>query len=336
MDLRLFGIELVGVNAETGKKLVLSLILVVAVELARRVLRGIVDAVLRGHRRVRARFWARQGLSVLAALFMVSALASLWFDDPERLTAVIGLITAGLVFALQKVVTAIAGYIVIMRGKTFSVGDRIVMGGVRGDVIDLGFIQTRIMEMGQPPDVVDQTDPAMWIRSRQYSGRIVTVSNARVFDEPVYNYTREFPYIWEELALTISYNADRRRAEQLLLEVVEKHTRDIVELGEDDRAELQRRYMVATLDTKPRVYFRMTDNWLELAVRFLAKEHGARDLKDAITRDLLDELDRAGIGIASATFEIVGLPPLRLEGVARSSSRPAGPRVDSSTGSGPH
>ena len=126
--------------------------------------------------------------------------------------------TAGLAFALQKVVTAVAGYFVILRGKTFNVGDRITMGGVRGDVIALGFIQTTIMEMGQPPAVEANTDPAMWVRSRQFTGRIVTVTNDKIFDEPVYNYTRDFPYIWEEMRLPIGYKADRARAERILLD----------------------------------------------------------------------------------------------------------------------
>ncbi len=63
----------------------------------------------------------------------------------------------------------------------------------RGDVIDLDFTQTTIMEMGQPPPV-QNAEPAMWVQSRQYTGRMVTVSNARVFDEPVFNYTREFAF----------------------------------------------------------------------------------------------------------------------------------------------
>lgn len=91
----------------------------------------------------------------------------------------IGLVTAGLAFALQKVVTAVAGYFVLLHGKTFNADDRITMGGVRGDVIDLSFTQTTIMEMGQPP-AVQSADPAIWVRSRQYTGRIVIVSNARI------------------------------------------------------------------------------------------------------------------------------------------------------------
>ncbi len=46
------------------------------------------------------------------------------------------------------------------------------------------------------------------MQARQYTGRIVRISNAVIFDKPVYNYTREFPYIWEEMHLPVPFNAD--------------------------------------------------------------------------------------------------------------------------------
>jgi small-conductance mechanosensitive channel len=144
----------------------------------------------------------------------------------------------------------------------------------------------------------------------------VTISNASVFDEPVYNYTREFPYLWEEMRVPIAYSADHGRVERLMVDVVNKHTHEIQQVSDSDKRELERRYMTAPLDTRPTVYYRMTDNWVELTIRFLVKEHGIRELKDAITRDLLTGLNEAGIGIASTTFEIVGLPPLRLAPIA--------------------
>jgi small-conductance mechanosensitive channel len=168
--------------------------------------------------------------------------------------------------------------------------------------------------MGQPPNV-QNADPAMWLRSREYSGRIVSVTNARIFDEPVYNYTRDFPYIWEELSLPIGYGSDRRRAEQILLQAAERHTVPIAELGEPDLRELQWRYTMKPADLTPHVYYRMTDNWLELTLRFIVKDHATRATKDAVSRDVLQALEAAGIGVASATFEIVAVPPLRLEGV---------------------
>lgn len=158
-------------------------------------------------------------------------LLSIWFDDPTRLATALGLVSAGLVFALQKVITAIAGYFVILRGSNFTVGDRITMGGVRGDVVALSFIQTTIMEMGQPP-AVQAAQPPVWVHSRQYTGRVVTVSNARIFDEPVYNYTRDFPYLWEEITIPISYTDDRHRAEEILLAAARRHTVEISAMGE--------------------------------------------------------------------------------------------------------
>ena len=136
----------------------------------------------------------------------------------------------------------------------FTVGDRITIGGVRGDVVALGFIQTSGMEMGEPPGA-HSGDPTVWVNARQYTGRVVNVTNDKLFDTPVFNYTREFPFLW-------------------------------------------------------------TDNWLEVSLRFLAPVRGVRALKDAMTRDILPAFDRAKIGIASTTFELTGMPEVRVRPVA--------------------
>ncbi len=170
-----------------------------------------------------------------------------------------GLVTASLAFVLQTVVTAVAGYFAILRGKTSNVADRIVIGGVRGDVIGLHFIQTTLMEMGEPPPV-QQAEPAIRVQSRQYTGRVATVSDARIFDEPIYNYTRDFPFLWEEMSLPIVYSADRERAERILLEVAERHAVSISSMGRPALQEMQRRYFMKPADMKPKVYYRLTDN----------------------------------------------------------------------------
>lgn len=308
----IIGVRLVGVNAENGKKLLFTIFYVALVLLVSRLLLRSSAALFRDAARRRAAFWARQAIQLGAAVMLLIGIASIWFDDPTRLATALGLVTAGLAFALQRAVTALAGYIVILRGQTFNVGDRIRMGGVRGDVIGLSLMQTTIMEMGQPPPV-QADDPAMWVQSRQYTGRVVTVSNAVIFDEPVYNYSREFPYLWEELSLPIPYHADRRRVEEIILAAAERHMVPFRELSQQALEEMERRYFMRPAEIKAKVYCRLTDNWLEMTVRFLARDHAVRDMKDAMSREILAALDAQQIGLASATFEIVGLPPLRLE-----------------------
>src|SRR4051812_33278369 len=250
--MELFGVRLVGITAATAHKLVLTLGFAAVVLTLRVVLARLADLVRGGGARDRIAFWIRQGLSAATAVILVLLVLSIWFDDPARLASGLGFFSAGLAFALQKVVTALAGYVVILRGKTFTVGDRIQMGGVRGDVISLGFIQTRIMEMGQPPPV-SSAEPPMWVMGRQFTGRIVTVTNDKVFDTPVYNYTRDFPFIWDEIHVPIKYSADRVLAEKLLLESAERNTGEYREMSAPMRRRLEERYFLSLDELEPRV-----------------------------------------------------------------------------------
>lgn len=290
----------------------LTLALLLLLWLISRALRTLMRAVFGKRQDVAARFWSRQGIHIALTVLGVLIFASIWFDRPGRFTNAAGLITAGLAVALGRVVTALAGYFVILRSRTFNVGDRIAMGGVRGDVVALSFLRTTILEMGQAPGEAGNA-PDVWVGARQYTGRVVTVTNDKVFNEPVYNYSRDFPYIFEEMRIPIKYDADRARAEQILLDAARTHTTSLSELGSDALAELRRRYFITGADLEPRVYYRMTDNWLELAVRFLAPTHGVRELKDKLTRDILRGFEVAGLQVASTTIEVVGLPQLSPE-----------------------
>ncbi|MGI8786979.1 MAG: mechanosensitive ion channel family protein [Pyrinomonadaceae bacterium] len=310
--MEIFGIKFIGINQENAQKLLLTVIFILAILLFGIVLRTFVGFILSRERFERARFWTKQGISVLTALLLVIIVASIWFNDPTRLATAAGLVTAGLAFALQKVISSIAGYIVILRGRNFTVGDRISMGGVRGDVIGLGFIQTTIMEMGQPP-TVQAADPAMWVKSRQFTGRIVTVANNKIFDEPIYNYTRDFPFIWEEISIPITYETDRRKTEEIMLAATKRYILDISQVSQESVKKLEKDYFVNVQDFEPKVFYRITDNWLELTVRFIVGEHQIREVKNNISRDMLQNFDANGIGIASSTYDIVGFPPLRFE-----------------------
>jgi len=328
-DMDIFGIRMLGFTGETGRKLLLTLILLVVV-LA---LRGLVGWLLRHLRKgvarkggdERARFWGRQGVSLIALIVLVAGVVSIWFDNPGRLASAVGLITAGIAVALQRVITSFAAYLIILRGRVFTVGDRITMGGVRGDVVSLGFMQTTVMEMGEPPG--EQADPpATWVAARQYTGRIVRVTNDKIFDSPVYNYTRAFPYLWEEIHIPIKYGDDYEKVEQILLDVARKHTSEFEPEAAASLDELRHTlFLPDTVSVEPHVYVTLTDNWIALALRFIAPQRGVRPLKDAMSRDIWSAMQSAKIGLASGTYEIVGVPPLRVD-VSAGDGRPRVPQ----------
>lgn len=303
---------MVGFSADVGVKLGYTAALVLVLFALRWLVHRAVNGLLQG-KRESLRFWTRQAVNVATAVVFIAVLLSIWFDNPSRLVTGLGLFSAGVAFALQQVITSIAGYLLILRGDVFSIGDRIVMGGVRGDVIGLGFIRTTILEMGKPGAGPDDTGTDSWVRARQYTGRIVTVANSTVFSDPVYNYTRDFPFLWDELVIPVPYDADRDRAEQILLDAARRHGVDFAAVGSDVLDRMRRRYFMPTTDFEPTVFYGLTDNWLELTIRFVAPAHGIRKVKSDMSREILAAFDDAGIQIASATYDIVGFPPIRVE-----------------------
>ena len=302
---RVFGVTLIGATPHNLHKLILTIGFILVAWVFAWILRTILGLFVGTRTGTRFQFWAKQGVSLIVAAILMLGVMSIWFDSPARLASVVGLIGAGIAFALQRVITAVAGYFVILRGKTFNVGDRIQMGGVRGDVIGLTFMQTRIMEMGESPREKD--DDKSWVRSRQFTGRIVTVTNDKVFDCPVYNYTHEFAYIWDEISVPVAYAQDFTKAEKIILDAANSEAQTAKRLGKDEVKRVEARFGVETGDIEPKVFWRITEDWLELTVRFLGPDHGIRQIKDQISRHIVTEFAKANILIAANRQEGVQL-----------------------------
>ena len=300
---RVFGVTLIGATQHNLHKLLLTLAFIAIAWVFAWVLRQILKLFIGTRTGTRFQFWAKQGVSLIVAGILILSVMSVWFDNPSTLAAFLGLVGAGVAFALQRVITAVAGYFVILRGKTFNVGDRILMGGVRGDVIGLTFMQTRIMEMGQSPR--EETDKKSWVRSRQFTGRIVTVTNDKVFDEPVFNYTHEFAYIWDEISIPVRYASDYAAAEKCIRDAAARHALSREKIGEEELRRLEQRFGIDVGEINPQVFWRITEDWLELTVRFLGPDHGIRGIKDGMTRDIIAGFQKTGVLIGATRQEAV-------------------------------
>ena len=121
------------------------------------------------------------------------AIVGLWSKALPHTSTFLGLIGAGLAIALREPLLSIAGRLAVFAGHMYSVGDRIEINKMSGDVIDIGFFYTRMMEIGN------------WVKGDQYSGRIIQFANAQIFGTAVFNYTQNFSYIWDEIKLPITY-----------------------------------------------------------------------------------------------------------------------------------
>ncbi len=241
------------------------------------------------------KYYMRKGTTFVVSILTVIGLGILWRPFAGQLGLVLGLITAGVAFAMQELIGALAGWFNIVSGSIFKVGDRVQLGGVRGDVIDITPLRTKVMEIGS------SVDDDVWVRGRQYTGRIVAVSNKSTFTDPVFNYSASFDFIWEEVTIPVAYR-DWRAAEAIM-------TEEVIRISASKDAEVAlaamvRRYPVARTEIEPRVFVRATDNYLELAGRFVVPVRTARSCNDELTRRVLDRFAAAGLSVASQTTDV--------------------------------
>jgi small-conductance mechanosensitive channel len=246
------------------------------------------------------KYYGRKIAHYVVAVLTLISLGNLWRPFAGQLGLVLGLITAGVAFAMQEVIGALAGWFNIVSGAIFKVGDRVQLSGVRGDVIDITPLWTKVMEIGS--SIGDDT----WVRGRQYTGRIVAISNKATFTEPVFNYSAAFEYIWEEVTIPVGYRDDWRLAEKIMNEEAARVSSS--REAEDAIDAMVRRYPVARTEVEPRVFLHATDNYLELAARLVVPVRAARELKDEMTRRVLERFGEAGIAVASPTQDVTVRP----------------------------
>jgi small-conductance mechanosensitive channel len=278
-------------------KLVFSLLALILTAVINRVLRNLLKARIRDPAHVRTLY-----MLVRNSVFLLGSVVILliWLGFGSNFTVAMGILGAGIAFASQEVIGSFAGYVNIVTGNLFHIGDRVRIGHVVGDVLDVGVLRTTVMEIGE------------WIQADQYTGRLVSVANRFVFSDPVFNYTQRWPYLWDEIMIPITYSSDWRRAGEIMLERGRAYTSHLQAQAHAQLRALVDVYPVHETTVEPTLYIVMTDNWIEVTLRYVVAVYERRKVKGRLHHELLQCFEsEAGITVASMTMEIVGFPPLK-------------------------
>ena len=140
---------------------------------------------------------------LLAAMFYY---AGSW----EGLGLTLGLFSAAIGFALQKPISGIAAWMMVVTRRPFEIGDRVVIGSVSGDVKDVSLTHVSLKEIGGT------------IPSEENSGRIILVPNSLLFEQNVVNYTQQGDYVLDQISYTITYGSDLDKAIKISIEAAKE------------------------------------------------------------------------------------------------------------------
>ncbi len=278
-------------------KLIFSMLALLLTLVANRVLRNLLLVRVKDLAHVHTLHMLIRNSVFLAGSVVILLI---WLGVGSNFTVAMGILGAGIAFASQEVIGSFAGYLNIVTGNLFRIGDRVRIGNVVGDVLDISVLRTTVMEIGE------------WVRADQYTGRIVTLANRVVFSDPVFNYTHHWRYLWDEITIPITYDSDWRRTGEIMLEHGREYTSHFQAQAEAGFRALVKSYPVHETAVEPTLYIVMTDNWIEMTLRYVVEARERRQVKGQLHHRLLQHFEsEADITVASATFEIVGFPPLK-------------------------
>jgi len=190
-----------------------------------------------------------------------------------------GLLTAGIAVALQTVILSGVAHFFLIGRFGVRVGDRISIGGITGDVIEVGLFRLYIMELGG-----DHGSP-------QATGRVAVFANSVLFQPTAF--FKQLPgadYGWHELALTLAPDSDYRLVETHLLKAVEQVYGDYRQSIEAQHARVGEAVHVQITPPHPEGRLRFVDNGLEFVVRYPVELKRAAEIDDRITRKLLETI----------------------------------------------
>ncbi len=281
-----------------GKVIATALVMVVVIVLVRTIQRVLGRYIESTERRYRLR-----KLVTFAGYILAIFLLSIVFSDKlSGLTVFFGVAGAGVAFALQELIASVAGWVAMSFGRFYNVGDRVQLGGIKGDVIDIGVLRTTLMECGG------------WINGDQYNGRVVRVANSFIFKEPVYNYSSDFPFLWDEITIPIKYGSNYEMARQGFRKILDDVTGEHARRLKGEWRKMTDKYMLEDARLEPMVTLNMNENWVEYALRYVVDYKQRRSTKDKICVLILSSIEQSEgkIMLGASSFEVASVPPLNV------------------------
>jgi small-conductance mechanosensitive channel len=263
-----------GLSPDVQQRVLASIVAVAVIWAIRRIILVVVN---RNISDLSARYRIRKTTLYVAVPIGILIVGRIWFEGLQSVATFFGLLTAGLAIALKDLVVNLAGWGFILWRRPFGVGDRIQIGEHTGDVIDIRIFQFTLMEIGN------------WVHAEQSTGRIIHVPNGKVLSEVLANYSRGFQYIWNEVAVLVTFESNWRKAKEILRAIAEKESKTTSESAHRRVEEASQKFLISYSKLTPTVYTSVEDCGVVLTMRYLCIPRGRRGSTEAVWEQILDQ-----------------------------------------------
>lgn len=257
-------------------KILTAVLVVVLAQLFIRIFKPLLSRVLG---KIEQRKAVLAVFSLLLNVLAVLAALSVLVGSLSTFMTSLGLVGLGLTLALQTPILCLTGWVLINVKRQYRVGDRIRVNDIYGDVTEIDFLTTTVWEYG-----------STWFTAEQPSGRLITIPNSIVLQTAVYNYTRDFAYIWDELDISMAYESDFPHTKQTILTAAKDVLGDSMAGPiRQYREILKQSNLDYRISEEPEVFMTFADSWANLHLRYLVPARQRRTIKTAISEKIFLE-----------------------------------------------
>jgi small conductance mechanosensitive channel len=220
-------------------------------------------------------------------VFFVTVIAALGVlvGDVRALVGSLGLLGLALSWALQAPIESFAGWLINLLRGYYRVGDRIEVGEVYGDVYRIDVLTTTVWEVGGPGKSVTGAQP---------TGALITFPNSDVLRSNIINYSKDFPYIWDEITFGIAHESDLGYTQRIVQKVAENVLGEVMPKSiQSYRMLLRRVGLDYDIAERPQAFLSLTESYTNCTVRYLVAVRERRRWSTALIKAISEELTKA-------------------------------------------
>ena len=253
------------------KKLTMSLFLISMILLSSKIISKII---INQADNVGDRYNLLRITRFLSIVFSLVVVASFLFQNLYAAAVSFGLFSLVVGFALQAPITSFIAWVYLVFRRSYLVGDRIQINGMRGDVVEINYLDTSILECSGDYLVNDRR-----------SGRIIRFPNSLILREEIINYSGpQVPFIWNETAIQVAYTSDLQFVEDCLMKVCVN----------DFKQKYPRLSNKKVEEWQPAVYFRNNAYaWMEAVISYPVEPEDTTGRRNRILKQVLPILNAA-------------------------------------------
>lgn len=207
----------------------------------------------------------------------------IWRNEFKNIITLISFISAAITLAAREIIFNYFSGIYIKLSKPIKIEDRIKVGDITGDIININLLSFELLEVD--------------LETNQSTGKIIHMPNSQIFNTSIKNYNTAFKYIWDEISINISINSDISKAKRILLKIINSNEiiKDIPKKMEKEILNSKSNYRIYYNKLTPIIYTKIKENKINLTVRFLIHPKKQRNVESDIYENILKEYKKNNI-----------------------------------------